>query len=641
MEKYNKVLTAERYRYLPDVEVVDIPNYSTFGQDFYLEAGQLTAAPDPLTATVVIGYDETLQMTLDNIGTISTPFKLFEYGGAFIPPSKPLDGGTITWMYRDADGAEVGSLTDSGAAVAYPGAYRYEPNIPSVDEKILVYTDDWIHTTPNTLVQQALSILGYPATVHVDGDYPGFINSLTTGGPWDVVIWSGENVGVDPALFPALQNYVQGGGKLVATYWRQFDYPVDPLWTEMGFAYISNYVVPPPAYWWMADHSLFQVPENAPEWINRVQNSGNSQGTRLEPLANGIAMAGYTAIPTMNEAGVILRDDEATLYKGIRDVSTNADDDSDGVLDGTELWVNIIYGMVNGFSTDVPWLSEDPITGTLSAGGSQLIDVNFDASVPEVTGPGTYEAELKITSDTPYGVLQIPVTMNVVPVQYGVDAALEQDAQSGTPGTTVTYRAAITNTGNVSDSFDITISGNAWTTTAPVTIGPLVPGESSVVDIDVAIPPDAEGGATDSSTMTLTSQGDPSESASVVMTTTAIYLYGVDATLEQDAQTGTPGTTLTYRAAITNTGNVSDSFDVTITGNAWTTTAPVTIGPLDIGESAVVDIDVAIPSGALDGAMDSANVTFSSQGDPSESDTVVITTTAIHLKLYLPTILKT
>ena len=162
-----------------------------------------------------------------------------------------------------------------------------------------------------------------------------------------------------------------------------------------------------------------------------------------------------------------------------------------------------------------------------------------------------------------------------------------------------------------------------------------------MVDIDVAIPSDAQGGATDSSTIIFSSQSAPSESASVVMTTTAIYLYGVDATLEQDAQTGTPGTTLTYRAAITNTGNATDTFDITISGNSWTTTAPVTGGPLVPGESAIVDIDVLIQPGALDGAMDTATVTFTSQSDPFKSASVVTATTAIYLKVYLPTIIKT
>jgi len=172
---------------------------------------------------------------------------------------------------------------------------------------------------------------------------------------------------------------------------------------------------------------------------------------------------------------------------------------------------------------DVPWLSENPITGALAAGSSQLIDLHFDAGVPEVTGPGTYEALLSIISDTPYGALKIPVTMVVVPVQYGVDAALQQDAQSGKPSTTLTYSAVVTNTSNVPETFDINIGGNAWATSAPPTIGPLGPGVSTTVDIDVIIPSGAPDGITDTATITFTSQGDPTKNDQVVAMSTVVY----------------------------------------------------------------------------------------------------------------------
>jgi len=63
---------------------------------------------------------------------------------------------------------------------------------------------------------------------------------------------------------------------------------------------------------------------------------------------------------------------------------------------------------------DVPWLSEDPGTGTLPVDSTQAIDVIFDASVPEVTGLGEYYATLYILSSDPGTPLsQVPVTMTV------------------------------------------------------------------------------------------------------------------------------------------------------------------------------------------------------------------------------------
>jgi Carboxypeptidase regulatory-like domain/Kelch motif len=66
--------------------------------------------------------------------------------------------------------------------------------------------------------------------------------------------------------------------------------------------------------------------------------------------------------------------------------------------------------------TDVPWLSEDPTTGTLAPGQSMNVLVTFSATTAaEVTQPGTYTAQITVASDTPTKVNPIDVTMNVTP----------------------------------------------------------------------------------------------------------------------------------------------------------------------------------------------------------------------------------
>ncbi len=402
--------------YSPDIASVSVVMSDTTVHDFYLDAGWLTASHGNLGVILPMGLSTTLPLTLSNLGSVDADFEFFEIENEFTPvllnSDEIITDGTIEWLYRDTKGIPV-SDTDSGASIAYPGAYRYTPNkAATADLNILVYTDDWVHTAPNTLVQQAISILDLSATVHINGDYTGFQNSLNNDGPWDLVVWSGENNTINTAVLSDLLTYLQGGGKLVATYWRQLNIPNDPLWEEMGFTYVSNYITPPPAYWWEPGHPLFSKPEDAPEWINRVQNSGTSQGTRLEPLSNGIALAGYTTSATTNEAGIILRDDSMALYKGLRDVSTNADDNGNSILDGTELWVNIFQYMLYG--AEVPWVSEDPITGTVSSLANTAIDITFDAGA--VSQPGEYHADLIVSNDTPYAVAQIPVTMTVVPL---------------------------------------------------------------------------------------------------------------------------------------------------------------------------------------------------------------------------------
>jgi subtilisin family serine protease len=412
-------VTTPEYE-IGQVAGVEVEGQATTNQDFDLRWLQPCAqvAPPAISAALDMGVSTTLPVSITNDGAVELSFGLRMRDRGFDIAAVPE--GTITWLTRDSEGMGV-AASDSGATVAYPASYRYTPATPSpAAVNILVYTDDWIHPAPNTLVQQAITRLGLPATVHVDGDYAGFEAHLTTGGPWDLVIWSGENSTAPDTTLDALLAYLQDGGRLAATYWRQVDIPTDPLWAEMGFAFADNYVIPPPAHWWEPGHGVFTYPENAPAWINRVQNSTKSQGTKLAPLADGVAVAGTTTTPAPNEAAIVIRDDSQAVYKGLRDVSTQADDDGDGVLDGVELWENIIIGLLHGFGGGPPWLAADPVSGTVPAdGGLVPVEVTLDAA--RLVQPGAYYATLDVRSNDPVNnAIGMPVTMTVAaPATWG------------------------------------------------------------------------------------------------------------------------------------------------------------------------------------------------------------------------------
>ena len=66
----------------------------------------------------------------------------------------------------------------------------------------------------------------------------------------------------------------------------------------------------------------------------------------------------------------------------------------------------------------MPWLSEDPVEGYIPANSEFDVEVTFDVS--GIEQPGWYHAFLKIDTDTPYPVEDIPVTLHVVrPLNYG------------------------------------------------------------------------------------------------------------------------------------------------------------------------------------------------------------------------------
>ena len=78
----------------------------------------------------------------------------------------------------------------------------------------------------------------------------------------------------------------------------------------------------------------------------------------------------------------------------------------------------LIFNSINAGGGDVPWISEDPISGTVPALGSLPVSINFDASpTAGVTQPGTYMAELTVQGDPK---VKVPVTMIVeAPSNYG------------------------------------------------------------------------------------------------------------------------------------------------------------------------------------------------------------------------------
>ena len=228
-----------------------------------------------------------------------------------------------------------------------------------------------------------------------------------------------------------------------------------------------------------------------------------------------------------------------------------------------------------------------------------------------------------------------------IPLRYGVTVEPPTDARGGDLGTTVTYTLRVTNTGSFADAFDIAVSGNAWTTSAPASVGPLAANAGADVQISVDIPAGASGSDSDTVTITAASQGDPLTSDSSTLTTTANPVYGVELTPAMANDRGVPGATVTYNLTLRNTGNAPDTFDLSFGDlNGWTTGVTPALVSLSPDGTAQVACTVDIPPGANDGDFDVSGVTATSQGDASASDSSALTTTAYWTKLYLPVILK-
>ncbi len=167
---------------------------------------------------------------------------------------------------------------------------------------------------------------------------------------------------------------------------------------------------------------------------------------------------------------------------------------------------------------DALWLDEDPISGTLDAGAWMPVDILFDATV--ITQTGTYTAEISFDGTYDNDPAPIQVVMHVVDTAtYGVDVGPDSAAEAQA-GTTMTYTVWVTNTGDVSDAYDLSVSGAAWNTTLSDASVTLNAGEAVAVTVWVDVPASASGGEMDVAAVTATSQSDGSVSDSATLTTT-------------------------------------------------------------------------------------------------------------------------
>ncbi len=292
------------------------------------------------------------------------------------------------------------------------------------------------------------------------------------------------------------------------------------------------------------------------------------------------------------------------------------------------------------------WAFATPNSGTVAAGETATFEVVFDTT--DVVQVGTYTADLTFSGNFGNNVPTMPLTMVMV-VTPGVEVNTAVDALSALAGETVTYTVHITNTGDLTDTFDISLSGETWDTTAPASIT-LAAGEHNVFDVAVMIPVDAEADDNDSVLVTATSQADDTVMDGVTLTTTAAIPAEYGAALSADVTmlTGTQGSTVTYTVSLENTGNVSSGFMLEVLSADWTTSLMTDTLVLDAGEVQTFEVYVTVPMTATAGEMDTAVIQATSAVGRllnNQVDTIELTTTAeepepTEYTSYLPIVVR-
>lgn len=115
------------------------------------------------------------------------------------------------------------------------------------------------------------------------------------------------------------------------------------------------------------------------------------------------------------------------------------------------------------------------------------------------------------------------------PSDYELVVVPYEQGQYGPAGDTTGYVFSVENRGLLADAYDLSVSGNSWTTlfydasgTTEITSTPTVPaGDTVDFVVKVVIPSDAAPHATDQATITVTSQGDSNMSSTATTSTSS------------------------------------------------------------------------------------------------------------------------
>jgi uncharacterized repeat protein (TIGR01451 family) len=179
------------------------------------------------------------------------------------------------------------------------------------------------------------------------------------------------------------------------------------------------------------------------------------------------------------------------------------------------------------------------------------IDPALDPSVTEIVDDG-----IQVTGANVSGTVTGSPKTTAISPQFAAEATPDHQSGGARVGESASYPVTITNSGYSDDVYTTSATGS-WTSTVfeadcttPATSVAVASGDSTDVCVKVDVPAAAADGATSDTTLTVSSQGDPSLSEQATMTTIAV----AKATLLVDNDNEEPNVESIYQAALTSAG---------------------------------------------------------------------------------------
>lgn len=420
--------TVSLPKYETKVETRAIAQDVVNHEDFEIGAGMLSTDPTEIERTIWLHDDpEFTTLTLINDGAGGANFTLREEDQGFQPYSIPAFTGKMTEsmapasILRDPNaaatvgGLELNALSGRYGITAAPPAYGID------------LLTDQLYFWPDASVPGTSTLVGTPAATSLfAGDFMGSDFSTLYAVSYDnnnlyaidtatgVATLIGTTTPPSGATFSGLAG---GPGVMygMATACNTSSTLMEVDLTTGATTTIGTL----PNATCMID--ITYVPDDGMLYgVDLVTNSLH----RIDPATGVDTIVGDLGADPNYAQGMDYDEENNVLYWAaytsaaelrIIDITTGA---SVPVGTFTQGEVDSFAIAAGGIGGGVPWLDEVPVEGYVPAMGSLAVQLEFN--VDDIEQPGDYFANLKISTDTPYPVPSIPVTLHVVrPFDYG------------------------------------------------------------------------------------------------------------------------------------------------------------------------------------------------------------------------------
>lgn len=224
------------------------------------------------------------------------------------------------------------------------------------------------------------------------------------------------------------------------------------------------------------------------------------------------------------------------------------------------------------------------------------VHINFRAGSGIVTGPN-------IRTNPILAGLYVDNAVNIQSIE-------NLDPLEGAYGDNLRLRVTVKNTGRYTDNYTVSAGGSLDST-----ILNLAPGNTDNIVVTTAYP-------SDTGSIIITAAGNYARDEDYITATGNLGVRGVRVvSILPTLQSGANGATLTYTVTVKNTGNLSDTYDLTFGDNAgWSPNVSPTLLSVAAFENKNATLSLTVPVHAIGGTVDNAWVQAKSENDAGVFD---------------------